>query len=65
MIVEGESGKLVLTRCPACGHEFGRDVEQVSKSRSSHIAGHAPEDFGLSPLGETDAAAQRGGALAD
>ncbi|MFC3478725.1 hypothetical protein [Halobacterium litoreum] len=37
-----------LEICPACGYDFDRDED-----RHHHIADHAPEDFGLSPLGET------------
>lgn len=35
-----------LTACPACGKRF-----EAGRNRRYHIAGHAPEDFGLSPLG--------------
>jgi hypothetical protein len=44
----------ILTECPFCGYEFA-DHED----RGEHFAEqHGPEDAGLSPLGETDAAAQ-------
>jgi len=38
---------LSLTVCPACGYEFDEDED-----RFHHLGEHAPEDFGLSPLGE-------------
>lgn len=37
-----------LVSCPACGHPFA-----PNEDRDEHIAAHDPEDFGLSPLGET------------
>lgn len=37
-----------LEICPACGYDFDRD-----EFRHPHIADHDPEDFGLSPIGET------------
>jgi len=36
-----------LIECPACGEDLSNATGQ---SRSSHIAGHSPEDFGLPPL---------------
>jgi len=39
---------LILTECPACGYDFS-----PNESRDLHIADHDPEDFGLTPLGET------------
>lgn len=55
-ILEYENGyrepKIVV--CPACGHDFA-----VNESRWRHfLEDHGPEDFGLSPIGECDEAAQ-------
>ncbi|MDL0128953.1 hypothetical protein [Halobacterium salinarum] len=45
---------IYLGVCPVCGYESVR-----KEKREYHIEGHDPEDFGLSPLGETDEEAQR------
>jgi hypothetical protein len=37
-----------LEICPACGYDYDR-----GEDRHEHIAEHAPEDFGLPPLGES------------
>ena len=37
-----------LTVCPACGYDFDENED-----RYHHLGDHDPEDFGLSPLGET------------
>lgn len=37
-----------LEECPVCPHEF-----EHNEDRHLHIATHDPEDFGLSPKGET------------
>ena len=47
----GRSNRVRLVRCPACG----RKLSQLRVRTSTHIASHSPEDFGLTPLGETDA----------
>lgn len=47
-----DNGTVVLTECPVCGHEWPRDGEQ-GVVRWRHIETHAPEDFGLTPLGTT------------
>jgi hypothetical protein len=39
---------LILDSCPVCGYEF-----DANEKREHHIGEHTPEDFGLSPLGET------------
>jgi hypothetical protein len=36
-----------LTSCPACGIAF-----TLGAQIPSHLAEHAPEDFGLAPLGQ-------------
>lgn len=45
--------RIHLEVCPACGYEFDQ-----KEKREYHIETHAPEDFGLSPLGETNEDAQ-------
>lgn len=42
--------RLILVSCPACGYEFN-----AGEKREHHIEDHDPEDFGLTPLGETTA----------
>jgi len=37
-----------LDNCPACGYPF-----EAEERRHVHLSEHGPEDFGLSPLGET------------
>lgn len=37
-----------LTECPACGQSIG-----THHSLREHLSGHNPEDFGLSPLGDS------------
>ena len=48
----------VLTHGPACGHhwpvKYGGDTP-----RWKHLSEHDPEDFGLSPIGETSERASR------
>lgn len=39
----------ILVACPACGYEFRQD-----ERRFKHLEEHAPEDFGLDPLGVVD-----------
>jgi hypothetical protein len=39
---------VVLSACPACGYEFTPE-----ERRHVHLSEHDPEDFRLSPLGET------------
>lgn len=36
-------GDFVLTTCPACGADLEGD-----ERKAGHIAGHSPDDFGLS-----------------
>lgn len=45
----------VLTHCPACGHYWPENYEGDTP-RWSHLMAHEPEDFGLSPLGESSPA---------
>jgi hypothetical protein len=45
--------RIHLEVCPACGYDYDRNED-----RQEHIADHDPEDFGLSPLGETNEEAQ-------
>jgi hypothetical protein len=40
--------RVQLEACPVCGYDYDRNED-----RHPHIAEHDPEDFGLSPLGET------------
>jgi len=41
---------VVLSACPVCGYEFAPE-----ERRHVHLGDHDPEDFGLSPLGESRA----------
>jgi len=56
-VVEDANGeRLELVICPACEAQLYQPRgEQVS----THIAGHAPEDFGLSPLQPSGEATRR------
>ena len=49
----GTATRVGLIRCPACGtdltDENGRRI--AGQHVTQHIAGHDPEDFGLTPLG--------------
>jgi len=55
-VTEQTGQRLRLVICPACEAELSQpEGEQVSK----HIAGHAPEDFGLSPVSSGAGAARR------
>jgi transcriptional regulator with XRE-family HTH domain len=42
----GTDGRFALHTCPGCENSF-----DVDENKADHIATHAPEDFGLSPLG--------------
>jgi hypothetical protein len=44
---------VILTECPVCGYEFDEE-----ERRHVHLSEHDPDDFGLTPLGETNDAAQ-------
>lgn len=53
----GKAVRVVLVRCPACGFDFRRDDGTIHEGRhkTRHLAGHSPEDFGLSPMrGDSD-----------
>jgi hypothetical protein len=39
---------VILTACPACGYDF-----EPEERRHVHLSAHDPEDFGLTPAGET------------
>jgi len=40
--------RVQLESCPVCGYDYDRNED-----RHEHIEDHDPEDFGLSPLGQT------------
>lgn len=42
---KGTEFKPVLVRCPVCEQPFKKGMH-----RSSHIATHQPEEFGLTPM---------------
>lgn len=48
----------VLTHCPACGHHWPVNYKGDTQ-RWKHLSEHDPEDFGLSPIGESSERAER------
>jgi hypothetical protein len=45
----GSNSYVSLTNCPACG----MGLSGSGRWKRTHLASHDPEDFGLTPIGET------------
>ena len=58
--VGGEEARLKLLRCPVCGEDWTHEWDRAATPMDSHLKTHSPEDFGLEPLSNNAALADRG-----